>query len=230
MITSRNQAWSRHAEPVELDVFTQQESTAHLMRHVRGLDPADAARVSAAVGKLPLAIEQAGAWLAETGMPAALYVQWLETQATSALGLNKPFGYAMPVAATWDLSLSRLRERSPAAVRLLQILAFCSPGPISMTLLYGEEMIEYLLPFDETLRDKYMLGQVIRDISSLALVRIDQGSNSLQIHRLVQAVIRSQMTRQRTGARPGIRCTRSWPAPGPARARPTIPRTGPPTT
>ena len=168
--------------------------SAHLMHHVPTLDPADAARVSSAVGNLPLAIEQAGAWLAETGMPAAFYVEWLETQATSALGLNKPFGYATPVAATWDLSLNRLRGRSPAAVRLLQILAFCSPGPISMTLLYGDEMIGYLLPFDEALRDKYMLGQVIRDISSLALVRIDQGGKSLQIHRLVQVVIRSQMT------------------------------------
>ena len=39
-----------------------------------------------------------------------------------------------------------------------------------------------------------MLGRVIRDISRFALVKVDQGSNSLQIHRLVQAVIRSQMT------------------------------------
>jgi hypothetical protein len=194
VITSRNQAWTRQAEPVELDVFTRQESIAHLTRHIPSLDLDDAAKVSAAVGDLPLAIEQAGAWLAETGMPAAFYVDWLATQATSALGLNKPFGYATPVAATWDLSLSRLRERSPAAVRLLQILAFCSPGPISMTLLYGDEMIAHLLLFDEALHDKYMLGQVIRDISSLALARIDPGSNSLQIHRLVQAVIRAQMT------------------------------------
>ena len=30
LITSRNQAWTRHAEPVELDVFSRQESLAHL--------------------------------------------------------------------------------------------------------------------------------------------------------------------------------------------------------
>jgi Domain of unknown function (DUF4062)/Tetratricopeptide repeat/NB-ARC domain len=196
VITSRNQAWTRQAQPVELDVFSRQESIAHLTRHVPGLDLDDAAKVSAAVGDLPLAIEQAGAWLAETGMAAASYVEWLATRAASALGLNKPLGYATPVAATWNLSLSRLRKRSPAAVRLLQILAFCSPGPISMTLLYGDEMIVHLLPFDEKLRDKYMLGQVIRDISTLALARIDPGSNSLQIHRLVQLVIRAQMTEE----------------------------------
>ena len=41
-----------------------------------------------------------------------------------------------------------------------------------------------------------MLGRIIRDISRFALVKVDQGSNSLQIHRLVQAVIRAQMTEQ----------------------------------
>jgi hypothetical protein len=199
MITSRNQAWTHHAEPVELDVFTKQEAVAHLMRHVPGLDPVDAARVSAAVGNLPLAIEQAGAWLAETGMPAASYIECLGKHALSALGRNKPPGYATPVAATWDLSLSRLRKRSPAAVRLLQILAFCSPGPISMTLLYSEEMIAHLLPLEGTLRDEHMLGEVIRDVSSLALVRIDQGSQSLQIHRLVQLVIQFQMSEEEQG-------------------------------
>jgi hypothetical protein len=194
LITSRNHTWTRHAEPIELDVFTNEESVAHLLRHVPGLDQGDAARVSAAVGSLPLAIEQAAAWLAETGMPASSYTEWLETQATSALGLNKPPGYAMPVAATWNLSLDRLRKRSPAAVRLLQILAFCSPGPISMNLLYSDAMMEHLLPYDNTLRDKYMISQVVRSVSRLSLIKIDQSSNSLQIHRLVQAVVRSQMT------------------------------------
>ena len=100
----------------------------------------------------------------------------------------------MPVVATWNLSFDRLKQRSPAAVRLLQLCAFFSPGPISMDLLYSDEMNESLLPFDETLSEKLMLGRVIRDISRFALVKVDQGSNSLQIHRLVQAVIRSQMT------------------------------------
>jgi hypothetical protein len=194
LVTSRGHAWRSYAEPLELNVFTRQESVAHLMRHVPGLTEDDADMVAAAVGDLPLAIEQAGAWLSETGMSATLYVNWLETQAHNALGFNKPADYAAPVAATWDLSFARLRERSPAALRLLQILAFCSPEKISMRLLYSDAMIDLLLPFDESLHDKYLLGQVIREIGSLALAKIDQADNSLQIHRLVQAVIRSQMT------------------------------------
>jgi CO dehydrogenase nickel-insertion accessory protein CooC1/tetratricopeptide (TPR) repeat protein len=194
LITSRNQGWSHAAEPLEVDVFTRDESVAHLLRHVPKLDPADAHRVAEALGHLPLAVEQAGAWLEQTGMPARAYIEQLATESTRILSLNQPPDYPMPVVATWNLSFDQLR--SPAAVRLLQILAFCSPGPISMDLLYSDEMNESLLPFDETLTEKLMLGRVIRDVSRFALIKVDQGSNSLQIHRLVQAVIRSQMTEE----------------------------------
>jgi CO dehydrogenase nickel-insertion accessory protein CooC1 len=193
LITSRNQAWTHSAEPLEVDVFTREESVAHLLRHVPDLDLADAKRVADALGHLPLAVEQASAWLEQTGMPARVYVEQLNTQSTRILALNQPPDYPMPVVATWNLSFDRLKQRSPAAVRLLQLCAFFSPGPISMDLLYSDEMNESLLPFDETLSEKLMLGRVIRDISRFALIKVDQGSNSLQIHRLVQAVIRSQM-------------------------------------
>ena len=56
-----------------------------------------------------------------------------------------------------------------------------------MNLLYSEETILSLLPHDPALSERLMLGRIIRDISRFALVRVDQGSNSLQIHRLVQA-------------------------------------------
>ena len=42
LITSRNQAWTHSAEPLEVDVFTRDESVAHLLRHVPELDMADA--------------------------------------------------------------------------------------------------------------------------------------------------------------------------------------------
>jgi hypothetical protein len=194
LITSRNQAWTRTAEPLEVEVFTKEESVAHLLRHVPDFKPEDAVQVADALGNLPLAVEQASAWLEQTGMPAQAYVAELATQATRILALNQPPDYPTPVVATWNLSLERLQQRSPAAVRLLQLLAFFSPGPISMDLLYCDELNQSLLPYDKTLSEQLMLPRIIRDISRFALVRVDQGSNSLQIHRLVQAVIQSQMT------------------------------------
>jgi tetratricopeptide (TPR) repeat protein len=194
LITSRNQAWSHLAEPVEVDVFTRSESVAHLLLHMPELDPRDADQVAELLGDLPLAIEQAGAWLRYTAMEPSEYVEELKTQAPRVLELSEVASYPVSAVSVFRMSFDRLRERSPAAVRLLQLCAFFSPGPISMTLLYSDEMIRSLLRFDDSLREKLLLGRVIREISRLALIKVDQGSNSIQIHRLVQAVIRSQMS------------------------------------
>ena len=154
IITSRYQAWAHSAEPLEVDVFTDDESVAHLLRHVPELDLADARKVADALGHLPLAVEQASAWLEQTGMSANAYVTELTTQATRILAVNQPSDYPAPVVATWNLSFDRLKERSPAAVRLLQLLAFFSPGPISIDLLYCDELNAFLLPLDETLSEQ----------------------------------------------------------------------------
>jgi len=191
LITSRNRTWSQLAEPLEVDVFTREESIEHLRLRVPELGAEDADRVAEALGDLPLAVEQAGAWLRETGMPAVTYAEQLETGTARVLVVSQH-----PVVTAWNLSFEWLRERSPAAVRLLQLCAFFSPGPISMTLLYSDELIRALIPYDQSLHEKVMLGRVIRDISRFALIKVDQGSNSIQIHRLVQAVIRSQLTEE----------------------------------
>ena len=194
LITSRNQTWSHLAEPLEIDVFHRQESITHLLLHVPDLDEADADRVAAALGDLPLAIEQAGAWLEQTGMQAEEYLEQLQTHAPRVLAMGEVANYPQSVITAWNMSIDRLQGRSPAAARLLQLCAFFSSGPISMILLYSDEMINALLPYDDSLTEKLVLGRVIREISRLALIKVDQGNNSIQIHRLVQAVIRSQMT------------------------------------
>jgi TIR domain/Tetratricopeptide repeat/AAA domain/NB-ARC domain len=193
LITSRNQTWAHSAEPLEVDMFTSEESVAHLRWHVPEIDSRDAHQVADALGHLPLAIEQAAACLEQTRMSAEAYLDLLATQTAQILGMNQPIGYPVPASAAWNLSLERLRERSPAGIRLLQLLSFMSPGPISMSLLYSDEMVRALRPFDPTVSE-LILGRIIRDVGRLALIKVDQGGNSVQVHRLVQAVIRAQLT------------------------------------
>ncbi len=194
LLTSRNQNWSHLGHPLEVDVFSREESVEHLLRRVPALAPRDADSVAAALGDLPLAVEQAGAWLAETATPVADYLGELAAQETRVLALNPPPGYPQPVAATWNISLTRLRERSPAAVRLLQLCAFFAPEPISGNLLYSDRMLESLMPFDESLQDRLNLGRLIQELSRFALAKVDPATRSIQIHRLVQSVIRSEMS------------------------------------
>jgi tetratricopeptide (TPR) repeat protein/MinD-like ATPase involved in chromosome partitioning or flagellar assembly len=196
LITSRNPAWSQEAAPFEVDVFTRDESIEHLQRRVAGLTEEDASAMAVALGDLPLAVEQAGAWLAETGIPASTYIEELAQQASKVLSLNQPSDYPLPVATTWNISFELLRKRSPAAVRLLELCSFLAPEPISMTLLRRDEMLRALIPKDDSLRDKMMLGRVIREINRFALAKVDAASNTLQVHRLVQTVIRAQLSEE----------------------------------
>jgi MinD-like ATPase involved in chromosome partitioning or flagellar assembly len=193
VVTSRNPAWSSVADPLEIDVFTRRESVDHLQNRVNQLTDEDADLVAEALGDLPLAIEQAGAWLKETGISAATYVAQLERQPASVLELNQPADYPRPVALTWRLSFDRLRAKSSAAARLLELCAFFAPEPISLSLLYSDEMIRALVPLDDRLKEKIVLGQLIREIARFALAKVDQGNNSIQVHRLIQMVIRAQL-------------------------------------
>ena len=194
LITSRNQAWAQRGVSLAVDVFPRQESVEHLTRLAPGLSADEADQVADAVGDLPLAVEQAAAWLAETATPTDEYLRQLTEQTTAVLGLSHPTSYPEPVAATWNISIGRLKERSPASVRLLQLCAFMAPEPISAHVLYSREMLEALREWDPTLQESLLLGRVVREIGRFALAKVDQISNSIQIHRLVQAVIRSQLS------------------------------------
>ena len=90
IVTSRNPAWSEVAEPVAIDVFSRAESLDYLQRRVQSLSDEDATLVAEELGDLPLAIEQAGAWLAATGMAAAEYVEQLEDQFAATMELSQP--------------------------------------------------------------------------------------------------------------------------------------------
>ncbi|MFI6931714.1 FxSxx-COOH system tetratricopeptide repeat protein [Streptomyces sp. NPDC050287] len=194
LVTSRNQAWSQFGTSQQIDVFQRDESVEHLTRRTNGgLTTPDADRVAEAVGDLPLAVEQAAAWLAETATPIEDYLRQLARQTTEVLDLNQPPDYPRTVAATWNVSITQLEKRSPAAVRLLQLCAFLAPEPIAQKLLYSKEMLTALKPYDPSLQDSLLLGRVIREIGRFALAKVDQKTNSLQVHRLVQAVIRAQM-------------------------------------
>ncbi|MEH0423006.1 FxSxx-COOH system tetratricopeptide repeat protein [Streptomyces sp. B21-083] len=196
LITSRNQAWAQQGSAQLVDVFLREESVEHLTRRARGLTPEAADQVALAVGDLPLAVEQAAAWLAETATPVETYLRQLAEQTTDVLDLNQPADYPKTVAATWNVSISRLKERSPASVRLLQLCAFLAPEPISSDLLYSKEMIDALKPYDPALQEPLLLGRVVQEIGRFALAKVDQVSNSIQVHRLVQAVIRAQLTEE----------------------------------
>lgn len=199
LVTSRNQQWASHADPMEVSVFDRAESVALLQNRVKELSATDAYRVASELGDLPIAIEGAAAWLASTAMPIRQYLGLLQDQLGRMLAESIPVGYPASAAATWLVSLDRLRERTPAAAKLLELCAFFGPEPIPMVVLSSEPMIEMLSRYGQSLRDPILQGRLIREIGRFALARPNVENGSIQVHRLVQKVFRGQFDDHQQG-------------------------------
>ncbi|MFF3500057.1 FxSxx-COOH system tetratricopeptide repeat protein [Streptomyces sp. NPDC003247] len=203
LVTSRNAQWGRIAQTVDIDVFTPEESIELLARRGPELEHPQAARVAEALGNLPLALEQAAAWLSETGMPVDEYLQIfederadLDSQRGELLAAGVPVDYPEPVAAAWNMSLGRLAERHAGAHQLLQVCSFFAPEPIARRIFTGVRGVELPAELTEVLRDPVKLGQAIREINRFSLIRINHRDNTIQMHRLVRAVLVGRMSPQ----------------------------------
>ncbi|MEU3604752.1 FxSxx-COOH system tetratricopeptide repeat protein [Streptomyces sp. NPDC035033] len=197
LITSRNQEWDRVARTLSVDVFTREESKALLRRRARDLSDSDADRLAEALGDLPLAIEQAAAWQAVTGMAVPDYLRLIKDKiAELMLELVPSPDYPMSVAAAWDVSLRQLEQRNPAALQLLQVCSFFAPEPISRSLFNNARTTTIAPELDEALRHPIKLGRAIREINIYALARIEHRHDTIQLHRLVQAVLVNRMSPQ----------------------------------
>jgi tetratricopeptide (TPR) repeat protein len=198
LVTSRNHRWQSIVDTVEVDVFTRAESLEFLHRRVPGSADDDSNRLAEELGDLPLALEQAGALQAETGMSVAEYLDLLNTEARKLLAENPPSDYPMPVAAAWSLSMARLRDQMPFALELLRRCAFFGPEPIPRDLL---QRGRYVLgsPLREALGDPIIVSRGMRELGRYALARIDNNRKTLQVHRLIQKLLRDELSADEAG-------------------------------
>jgi hypothetical protein len=197
LITSRERQWAELAAPVEVDVLSRPESVAILQDRVIRLTGAAAARLAAELGDLPLAIAQAAGFMAETGMPAAEYLDLLQTQAGQLLSQGVPGSYPRSLAAATQLAVNRLAGEDPPAAELASLCAFMAPEPIPNDLFTGAASI---LPADLAVRVANPLAwrQTLAHLTRQSLARIDH--HGLQMHRLTQAILRDRLTPEQAAA------------------------------
>lgn len=199
LITSRNSDWitnleSAKALALHLDVFEREESISHLRRRAPRIDRADAEKVADILGDMPLAVASAGALLASNKeMSVADYLRELDQQPELALDENNPLREYSPAAAkAWSLSLDYLQEKSRAAGRLLEICSVMAPD-ISLRLINSQAMADHLRALDPAISGGAMVARVVHEIDLLALIKLDNNAKQIQVHRVVQAVVRARM-------------------------------------
>ncbi|WP_181774521.1 FxSxx-COOH system tetratricopeptide repeat protein [Amycolatopsis pittospori] len=201
LVTSRNSDWAGIARPLELAVFKREESIELLGRRGPEIDRDDADELAEKLGDLPLAVEQAAAWRAVTGMPVQEYLRLFDESVEEILDTASAPDYEVSVAAAWNVSFEELKTRNPAAHQILHICAFFSPEPISRDLLTGVSRVSISPELDAALREPIKLARAIRDINRYGLAKIDHGNNTLQLHRLVQLVLRNRVMARQVHAR-----------------------------
>lgn len=187
LITSRNPDWDDVADPVAIDVFDRDESIEFLRCRVPHLSPGNAERIADALGDLPLALSQAAAHLAQTGIPAELYLSLLRARATELLAQRPPATYPTSLAASYQLAFDRLAVQAPAALDLLTLAAHLAAEPIPLTLFtsHPDLLVE---PLATAARDPLALDVLTRLLRQYALARVE--SQTLQLHRLIAALLR----------------------------------------
>ena len=135
LVTSRNPAWRGTAATVGVREFTRPESIALLHRLAPDLTEVETDRVADAVGDLPLAVEQAGSLLADTGLAVDKYLRLLAVRAHDVLDHDPGGVYPQSLAASWAVAFDRLAADDPTALDLLTVVAWCGPEPVPLSLI-----------------------------------------------------------------------------------------------
>lgn len=195
LITSRNPSWNNVAEMVQVEVFSRAESAQFLGRRVPGIQKDDSEALAEALGDLPLALDQAGALQVEAGIPVQDYLTLLQERTNEVLSQAQTGDYPVPVAAAWSVSVSTLRKTAPEAIELLTFCAFFGPGPIPREVLVaGRDVVSE--PLRAILRDPIEFLKAIRSLTRSSLITFEATQRAIQVHRLVQAVTREDLSEQ----------------------------------
>lgn len=199
LITSRNHRWEALIRTVPMDVFQPAESREFLGKRVRrGLTEADADRLAQELGHLPLALEQAGAMLAEGLMPADEYLRLLKEQTAEIMSQGKPAtGYPTSMTAAWRLSVNAVERNRPEALEVLRCCAFFGPEPIPRSVFRpGVQTAETVV--GKVLASPTATATVVSELARYALITLD--GNAIKVHRLIQALVRDELTPQEQAA------------------------------
>lgn len=212
LLTTRTQMTGRFARRLDVDILDAHAGALLLLRRAGLIDPAAsfdvatpadqslALTLTEELGGLPLALDQAGAYIEETKCSLILYLQQYQTHKTTFLARRGVLAddHPEPVATTWSISFRKVEEHNPTATALLRICAFLAPDAIP------EELLREALktPAGEARHDGEAASSVLSAhfdeaialLRMYSLVQRSPQNQTLSIHRLVQTVVREVMS------------------------------------
>ena len=199
LITSQNQNWPA-GQVVDVPVLDTEAAAAFLVSRTGDADGQAAAGLAAELGGLPLALEQAAAYIGASAGSLARYLESFRQRRGRLLARGEPTGYSQTVATTWSLAFTQLEQSAPQAVGLLRLLACCAPEPIPVRLLLqprpgltdgrSGEVAAVLVSL---WKDELAVDDAVAALRRFSLVT-PAGDELVLVHRLVQTVTLAQVS------------------------------------
>lgn len=194
LITSQNPAWPA-GWALEVPVLSADIAAEFLLSRTGSGEQGPALELASELGGLPLALEQAAAYMQATGRGLTEYLGLFRQRRDDLLAQGEPGGYGRPVATAWALAFDRLAQEAPGAVGLLRLLACCAPERIPVRLLLRPQPeLAANLPASlaALLEDPLAADDAIAWLRRFSLISPPQ-DGMVSVHRLVQAVTLAQI-------------------------------------
>lgn len=199
ILTTRNRSWPTTFETFDIEVMSESESIeliTSLVKHFRNNSDQEKNEIKELVkklGNLPLALSQAGAYIDQSSLSFADYLNLYKTHEQELLRDNsKPEGTnSLPIATTWNISLEAIAKenealnQSPSALEILMICAYLEPSKIPRLIL--ETWFRENYPKESII----LLPKLISQLHRYSMISIND-DESITVHRLVQSVLRQQ--------------------------------------
>ena len=203
LLTTRAHAVGTLASSVEVDTMGIMEGTHLLLRRAHRFSASspeeidEAINVVIALAQFPLAIDQAGAYMEETGCSLHDYLLLYQKHRFALLARRgkQATHYPESVATTWSLSFAQVERSNPAAAELLHLCAFLAPDHIPEELLIGGAS-HWPPALGEAVTNLLSFNQMLETLLAFSLVKRLSEERMLSIHRLVQAVQMDRMEAQ----------------------------------
>ena len=217
LLTTRAQATGKIAESLSVEKMDVSEAMLLLLRRARCL-PSDAPLDNAQrrlrnqaqvivenLDGLPLALDQAGAYIEETGCSLSDYLDLYQRRRSTLLKRQSSVSddYPHTVASTWSLAFGQVEQADPAAAELLRLCAFLAPDAIPEAML-AEGAAELGSVLGPVVADPFLLNEAIQVLRRYSLIKRDPEARLLNLHRLVQVVHKDSLedaTRQQWAER-----------------------------
>ena len=190
---------------LELSCFSVEDGALFLMKRAGlnggSLDPG-AISLAKELGALPLALEQAAAYI--TACPISLTfteylekyqtvkVRLLQEQPVTALSMEAQ--HRLSVNTTWEMNFEYVKQRSPAAATMMHVAAFLESENIPIDVINpGYPELEQK-ELRECARSKFEVAALLNVLSCHSLFSIDRQVKVFSVHKLVQEVVRDSLT------------------------------------